>query len=93
MHEHKHNRAAFAYPRITTRLPFVISVCLHADGGFIDACIIHGSTNSSIDGVTNLEAFQAWMEGTNTQQWYIMKCGGSETDGPCDTSPICAPYP
>ena len=32
------------------------------NGGFVDACIIHGSTTSSIDGVTNMEAFNAWMK-------------------------------
>lgn len=30
------------------------------NGAFLDACIIHGSTNSSIDGLTNMEAFNTW---------------------------------
>ena len=61
------------------------------NGGFIDACIIHGSTTSKIDGKTNAEAFQAWLAGG--QSWYIMKCNGSETAGPCDTASVCAPFP
>ena len=40
------------------------------NGAFLDACIIHGSTNSSIDGKNNWEAFDAWM--TGGQQYYLM---------------------
>lgn len=61
------------------------------NGAFIDACIIHGSTNSSIDGKTNSEAFWSWLNGG--QQWYIMQCNGSNSTGPCDPSKICAPFP
>ncbi len=60
------------------------------NGAFIDACIIHGSTNSTIDGYTNTEAFNAWLAGG--QQWYVAKCDNSTSAGPCDPSPICAPY-
>jgi hypothetical protein len=65
------------------------------NGAFVDACIIHGSTNSTIDGLTNFEAFEAWYAG-NSQQWWIMKCGtgaNATSAGPCDTSPVCAPFP
>jgi hypothetical protein len=61
------------------------------NGGFIDACIIHGSTNSLIDGKYNYQAFEAWLAGG--QSWYIMQCNGSDTAGPCDTSTVCAPFP
>jgi hypothetical protein len=62
------------------------------NGAFLDACIIHGSTNSSIDGHTNSEAFEAWMDG-GEQQWFVMECDGSDSAGPCDTSKMCAPFP
>lgn len=65
------------------------------NGAFVDACIIHGSTNSSIDGLNNYAAFDAWYAG-NSQQWWIMKCGNgpnATSAGPCDPSPICAPFP
>ena len=61
------------------------------NGAFLDACIIHGSTNSSINGKNNNQAFDAWLAGTGPQ-WYIMQCNGSNSTGPCDPSPICAPY-
>jgi len=61
------------------------------NGGFIDACIIHGSTTSQIDGKTNRQAFESWMSGG--QSWYIMKCNGSDIAGPCDTASVCAPFP
>ena len=60
------------------------------NGIFLDACIIHGSTNSSIDGLTNLQAFNEWYNGG--QQYFIMQCNGSPNEGPCDPSPICAPF-
>jgi len=60
------------------------------NGAFLDACIIHGSTNSSIDGVTGYAAFEQWLAGG--QAWYVMKCGGSDSAGPCDPSTICAPF-
>ena len=64
------------------------------NGVFLDACIIHGSTNSSIDGKNSHDAFDDWLAGG--KQWYIMKCGtgaNATSAGPCDTSPICAPFP
>ena len=60
------------------------------NGAFLDACIIHGSTNSSIDGQNNGQAFQTWLAGG--QQWFTMLCNGSDEQGPCDPSPICAPF-
>jgi hypothetical protein len=60
------------------------------NGAFLDACIIHGSTNSTIDGVNNAAAFQAWLGG-GAQHWYVAKCGGSTSAGPCDPSAVCAP--
>ncbi len=60
------------------------------NGAFLDACIIHGSTNSSIDGVNNSGAFNQWLSGGKA--WYVMLCNGSDSAGPCDPSPICAPY-
>lgn len=64
------------------------------NGAFVDACIIHGSTNSSIDGATNFEAFDMWLQGSLAHPtWWTYKCWGSDEDGPCDPSPICAPFP
>jgi len=60
------------------------------NGAFLDACIIHGSTNSKIDGVTNSEAFQQWLAGGKA--WYTMLCGGSDEAGPCDSGNLCAPF-
>ncbi len=60
------------------------------NGAFLDACIIHGSTTSKIDGVTNGAAFQQWLAGG--QALYIMQCDGSNSTGPCDTAPVCAPF-
>jgi len=59
------------------------------NGAFLDSCIIHGSTNSSIDGKNNEAAFQSWLSGG--QHWYVALCNGSSTAGPCDPSAICAP--
>jgi len=61
------------------------------NGGFIDACIIHGSTSSQINNKSNYEAFLAWLNGG--ESWYIMLCNGSDTAGPCDTAAVCAPFP
>ena len=72
------------------------------NGGFVDACIIHGSTQSRIDGHKNGDAFYQWMEATEkkvgsaNQSWFLMECpdgrGGSSTSaGPCDTAPVCMP--
>jgi hypothetical protein len=60
------------------------------NGAFLDACIIHGSTNSTIKNVTNSQAFNQWLAGGD--QWYVMECDGSDSAGPCDRSPICAPF-
>jgi hypothetical protein len=60
------------------------------NGVFLDACIIHGSTNSSINGLTNGEAFATWLAGGPGT--YIALCDGSNSTGPCDPSPICAPF-
>lgn len=60
------------------------------NGIFLDACIIHGSTNSSINGKTNSEAFEIWLNGG--QNVWIYQCNGSNSTGPCDPSPICAPF-
>ncbi len=59
------------------------------NGAFLDACIIHGSTNSTIDGVSNSQAFDQWLSGGRA--WWVYKCNGSDEQGPCDPSPVCAP--
>ena len=61
------------------------------NGGFVDACLIHGSTTSMIDNKTNEEAFQGWLAGG--QKWYIMQCDGSSTAGPCDHASVCQKFP
>lgn len=74
------------------------------NGGFVDACIIHGSTSSSIDGRTNEEAFSAWLawvdagagRPASAQRWWAMACGtgpNATSAGPCDAGPNCAPFP
>ena len=66
------------------------------NGAFIDACIIHGSTTSAIDGLTNHAAFEAWYAGSTAQQWWLMRCGdgaNATAVGPCDTAAVCAPFP
>jgi hypothetical protein len=66
------------------------------NGGFVDACIIHGSTTSKIDNLTGHEAFNAWIANPKPgsgEHWHIMKCNGSEDAGPCDTAEVCAPFP
>lgn len=58
----------------------------------LPCCILPaGSTNSSIDGANNAQAFEQWLQGG--RQWWIMQCNGSNSTGPCDPSPICAPFP
>ena len=72
----------------------VISAPGSRNGAFLDACIIHGSTNSSIDGVSGEAAFEGWVAGG--RPWYVMQCGtgpNASSTGPCDPSPICAPFP
>jgi hypothetical protein len=64
------------------------------NGAFLDACIFHGSTNSSIDGQTGEAAFEGWVAGGRA--WFVMRCGSgpnATSTGPCDPSPICAPFP
>lgn len=67
------------------------------NGAFLDACLIHGSTSSTIDGLTNSQAFQQWLLGGN-KSWWTMMCPGPDgqpTDltGPCDRGPTCLPFP
>lgn len=71
------------------------------NGAFLDACLVHGSTNSPIDGLTNSMAFQSWLSGNKTHgNWWVEKCdGGSVSDsgsiltGPCDRGSACKPFP
>jgi O-palmitoleoyl-L-serine hydrolase len=65
------------------------------NGGFLDACLIHGSTESTIDGMTNSQAFASWLEGSNTAHgnWWTMQCNGSSLTGPCDHGPTCGKFP
>jgi hypothetical protein len=72
----------------------VMAVPGSKNGAFLDACIFHGSTNSSIDGLSGEQAFLGWVAGG--KQWFVMLCGTGEnasSAGPCDPSPICAPFP
>lgn len=67
------------------------------NGAFLDACLIHGSTSSTIDGLTNSEAFQQWLSGGN-KSWWTMLCPGPDgnpTDltGPCDRGKTCLQFP
>ncbi len=62
------------------------------NGAFLDACLIHGSTNSAIDGLNNQQAFQSWLAG-NTTHWWTEKCGGSDEAGPCDMGSACQKFP
>ena len=77
-------------PRFMSQFRPLINAPGTKNGAFLDACIIHGSTGSEIDGVTNSQAFQQWLAGG--QSWYTMLCGGSDEAGPCDTGKLCAPY-
>jgi len=70
------------------------------NGAFLDACLIHGSTNGPIDGLTNSQAFQAWLAGS--KNWWVAECAngkvvpkgtGSTLTGPCDTSSACQKFP
>ena len=72
----------------------VMNVPNTKNGAFLDACLIHGSTSSTIDGLTNSQAFQSWLVGNTTYgNWWTMKCAGSETTGPCDRGKSCEPFP
>ena len=64
------------------------------NGAFLDACLIHGSTSTPIDGLTNAQAFQSWLRGNTTYgNFWIMKCDGSILTGPCDRGPSCEKFP
>jgi hypothetical protein len=65
------------------------------NGAFLDACLIHGSTTSTIDGLTNNQAFESWLNQANSTRgyWWTMKCNGSELTGPCDRGPSCEKFP
>ena len=64
------------------------------NGAFLDACLIHGSTSTPIDGLQNYEAFQAWLAGSGKHgNWWTMLCGNSDTAGPCDTGRSCQHIP
>lgn len=65
------------------------------NGAFLDACLVHGSTSSTIDGLTNNEAFESWLNGGNKTHgnWWTMKCDGSILTGPCDRGPSCEKFP
>ena len=75
-------------PRFMTQFRPLITAGSN-NGAFLDACIIHGSTNSTIDGSTNNDAFQQWLSGGKS--WWVATSDGSDEAGPCDPSPICAP--
>jgi hypothetical protein len=77
-------------PRFMSQFRPLIDTPGTKNGAFLDACIIHGSTNSLIDGVSNSMAFQQWLGGGKA--WYTMLCNGSDEEGPCDTGKLCAPY-
>jgi hypothetical protein len=110
------------------------------NGAFLDACIMHGSTDSSIDGMASGAAIDEWMAQVRTtpswprswanfsllelhrpkgmhgpiriswakltpyslqwepsapppkKQWWVAKCNGSESAGPCDPSPVYRKY-
>ena len=64
------------------------------NGAFLDACLVHGSTSGTINGLTNAQAFQSWLVGNATNgNWWTQKCGGSSTAGPCDRSKNCEVFP
>jgi hypothetical protein len=92
------NIAAYGYDFMAQFSP-LMAVAGTRNGAFVDACIIHGSTSSKIDGRSNSEAFEAWyaaLGNGGAQQWYLMVCGSgpnATSAGPCDTAPVCAPFP
>lgn len=65
------------------------------NGAFLDACLIHGSTTSTIDGLTNNEAFESWLNQNNATHgyWWTMQCNGSDLTGPCDRGSSCEKFP
>ena len=93
--------AAYGFDFMAQLQP-VIAAPGSLNGGFVDACIIHGSTSSMIDGRTNSEAFEAWLawldgdRAPGAQRWWAMACGvgpNATSAGPCDAGPTCAPFP
>lgn len=60
-------------------------------GGFINACIVHGSTTTPIDGAVDETAFLEWAAGG--RKWWLASCNGSTTAGPCDDAAVCVPFP
>ena len=78
-------------PTFMTFFDSLINATSDRNGAFLDACIIHGSTNSAIDGVVGEDAFLQWAAGGRS--WWLMRCGNSTSAGPCDTSPVCVPFP
>jgi len=95
--------AAYGYDFMAQLQP-VVDAPGSLNGGFVDACIIHGSTSSTIDGLTNDEAFSAWLSwidagagrSLSAQRWWAMACGigpNATSAGPCDKGPTCAPFP
>jgi hypothetical protein len=60
---------------------------IHPDshnGAFLDACLIHGSTSTPIDGLTNAQAFQSWLAGNATYGCVIC----SPTPAPFGVRPV-----
>ena len=48
------------------------------NGAFLDACLVHGSTTSTIDGLTNSQAFESWLAGNKTHgNWWNSERGGA----------------
>jgi hypothetical protein len=76
-------------PRFMSQFRPLIDAPGSKNGAFLDACIIHGSTTSTIKNVTNSEAFAQWLAGG--ESWYVMECNGSDEAGPCDTAKVCVP--
>ena len=71
------------------------------NGAFLDACLVHGSTSSEIDGLRNGEAFESWLTGNETHgNWWTQKCSGlapaadgDPFSGPCDRAATCEKFP
>jgi hypothetical protein len=65
---------------------------IHPDshnGAFLDACLIHGSTSTPIDGLTNAQAFQSWLAGNATYGCVIC----SPTPAPFGVHSVPPPLP
>ena len=59
------------------------------NGAFLDACLIHGSTSTPIDGLTNAQAFQSWLAGNATYGCVICR----PTPAPFGVHPVPRPPP